>query len=94
MEVTQILHMNNGEGETSYAKNSTLQRKTLSMVKPIIMEAVLELMMSSNIMGIESMGIADLGCSSGPNTLLSSRRSWMSYAELISRRQSQSSECI
>ena len=40
------------------------------MVKPIIVEAVLELMMSSNIMGIESMGIADLGCSSGPNTLL------------------------
>ncbi|XP_050379770.1 probable jasmonic acid carboxyl methyltransferase 2 [Argentina anserina] len=69
MEVVQVLHMNKGDGETSYARNSTVQRKTQSIVKPIIEKAVLELL-ESNIMGIESMGIADLGCSSGPNTLL------------------------
>ncbi|XP_004298468.1 PREDICTED: jasmonate O-methyltransferase-like [Fragaria vesca subsp. vesca] len=69
MEVKQILHMNKGNGETSYAKNSTVQRKTLSIATPIIEEAVLQLL-GSNVMGIESMGIADLGCSSGPNTLL------------------------
>ncbi|KAM5567029.1 putative jasmonic acid carboxyl methyltransferase 2 [Rosa sericea] len=69
MEVTQILHMNNGDDETSYAKNCTVQRKTLSITAPIIEEAVLELL-GSNIMAIESMGISDLGCSSGPNTLL------------------------
>ncbi|XP_050373252.1 probable jasmonic acid carboxyl methyltransferase 2 [Argentina anserina] len=69
MQVVQILHMNKGDGQTSYARNSTVQRKSISISKPIIEKAVLELV-GSNIMGIESMGIADLGCSSGPNTLL------------------------
>ncbi|KAL7155330.1 hypothetical protein ABFS83_03G068200 [Erythranthe nasuta] len=53
MEVTQILHMNKGEDETSYAKNCT--------------EAVAELIQNTLL---QSMGIADLGCSSGPNTLM------------------------
>ncbi|KAM1223572.1 hypothetical protein ACFX10_042429 [Malus domestica] len=69
MEVVQILHMNQGNGETSYAQNSKVQRKILSVVKPIIDEAV-QKMLCSNIAPIGSMGIADLGCSSGPNTLL------------------------
>ncbi|XP_062026571.1 probable jasmonic acid carboxyl methyltransferase 2 [Rosa rugosa] len=69
MEVVQVLHMKNGDGETSYARNSTVQKKTISFAKPIIEKAVLEIL-GSTIMGIESMGIADLGCSSGPNTFL------------------------
>ncbi|XP_021831515.1 jasmonate O-methyltransferase-like [Prunus avium] len=67
MEVNQILHMNKGDGENGYAQNSQVQGKILSVAKPIIHEAVLEILSSNNI---ESMGIADLGCSSGPNTLL------------------------
>ncbi|KAK0575847.1 hypothetical protein LWI29_008119 [Acer saccharum] len=70
MEVLQVLHMNKGDGETSYAKNSTVQSKIISITKPIMEEAI----------GIlwgdvpddhdhESIGIADLGCSSGPNSL-------------------------
>ncbi|XP_004297372.1 PREDICTED: jasmonate O-methyltransferase-like [Fragaria vesca subsp. vesca] len=70
MEVGQVLHMNKGDGKISYARNSTVQRKTLSITAPIIEKAVLQLLGSNNIMGLESMGIADLGCSSGPNTLL------------------------
>ncbi|XVF73783.1 hypothetical protein PTKIN_Ptkin13bG0009800 [Pterospermum kingtungense] len=66
MEVMQVLRMNGGNGETSYAKNSTVQSKIISVGQPIIKEAVIEI--SCNNM-IESMGIADLGCSSGPNTL-------------------------
>ncbi|XVE94664.1 hypothetical protein REPUB_Repub02eG0028200 [Reevesia pubescens] len=66
MEVMQVLHMNKGNGETSYAKNSTVQSKIISVGKPIIEEAVLEITYNNVI---ESMGIADLGCSSGPNTL-------------------------
>ncbi|MBA0864733.1 hypothetical protein Goshw_005603, partial [Gossypium schwendimanii] len=66
MEVVQVLHMNKGNGDTSYAKNSTVQRKIISFGKTIIEEALLEL--SSNY-DIDSMGIADLGCSTGPNTL-------------------------
>ncbi|KAK9932990.1 hypothetical protein M0R45_020206 [Rubus argutus] len=93
MEVTQVLHMNKGDGETSYAKNSTIQRKALSIAKPIIEEAVQELIMSSNVMGIESMGKQIWVAHLDPTPYYSSRRSWMSYTEL-SRRQSQNSECI
>ncbi|XP_052201548.1 probable jasmonic acid carboxyl methyltransferase 2 isoform X2 [Diospyros lotus] len=67
MEAMQILHMNNGEGETSYAKNSTVQRKIIAVAKSMVEEAVLAIL-SENFP--ESMGIADLGCSSGPNTLI------------------------
>ncbi|WRX31358.1 SAM dependent carboxyl methyltransferase - like 10 [Theobroma cacao] len=66
MEVMQVLHMNKGNGENSYAKNSTVQSKIISIGKPIIEEAVHEIS-CNNV--LESMGIADLGCSSGPNTL-------------------------
>lgn len=66
MEVMQVLHMNKGSGETSYARNSTVQSKIIAAGKPIIEEALLEI--SCNDV-LESMGIADLGCSSGPNTL-------------------------
>ncbi|KAM1387975.1 hypothetical protein ACFX2I_016155 [Malus domestica] len=69
MEVLQILHMNKGNGETSYAQNSKFQEKILSIAKPIVDEAVQKLL-CSNIAPIGSMGIADLGCSSGPNTFL------------------------
>ncbi|CAL5332233.1 hypothetical protein CsSME_00013645 [Camellia sinensis var. sinensis] len=72
MEVMQILHMNKGEGETSYAKNSTVQRKIMSFANSIIEEAVVDMLCSSNNNNNffpESIGIADLGCSSGPNSL-------------------------
>ncbi|KAF5740785.1 jasmonate O-methyltransferase-like [Tripterygium wilfordii] len=68
MEVMQVLHMNKGNGETSYAQNSKVQGKILSIAKPVMEEALVE-MLSTNYIP-ESMGIADLGCSSGPNTLL------------------------
>ncbi|KAJ4701978.1 Carboxyl methyltransferase [Melia azedarach] len=67
MEVLQVLHMNKGNGETSYAKNSTVQSKILSTAKSVIEEAI-QGTLCENIP--ESMGIADLGCSSGPNSLL------------------------
>ncbi|GMI91271.1 jasmonic acid carboxyl methyltransferase [Hibiscus trionum] len=66
MEVMQELHMNKGNGDTSYAKNSTVQREIISFGKAIIEEALLQLSGNNDI---ESMGIADMGCSSGPNTL-------------------------
>ncbi|KAK4840738.1 hypothetical protein QYF36_016974 [Acer negundo] len=68
MEVVQVLHMNGGVGETSYANNSLVQRKVISMTKPIFEEAITNLYISKNFPG--KLTIADLGCSSGPNTLL------------------------
>ncbi|XP_038877753.1 salicylate carboxymethyltransferase-like isoform X2 [Benincasa hispida] len=66
MEVSKILHMNSGVGEKSYAKNSLLQ--AISIAWPIIKEAIEDLCSTLNIP--TTLTIADLGCSSGPNTLM------------------------
>ncbi|CAM8955420.1 unnamed protein product [Rhodiola kirilowii] len=62
----QVLHMNKGFGDASYANNSTIQENIISMGQPIMTEAVLKLIQSVHC---ESLGLADLGCSSGPNSL-------------------------
>ncbi|ONH91109.1 hypothetical protein PRUPE_8G093600 [Prunus persica] len=67
MEVEQVLHMNGGVGKTSYANNSLLQRAVISTVKPIVDASIEELCCT---LFPECLKIADLGCSSGPNTLL------------------------
>ncbi|XP_073040174.1 salicylate carboxymethyltransferase-like isoform X1 [Primulina eburnea] len=68
MEVKQVLHMNGGLGDTSYANNSLLQRKVISMTKPITEEAITELYISMN--APKNLCMAELGCSSGPNTMV------------------------
>ncbi|KAL6345319.1 hypothetical protein AAG906_015802 [Vitis piasezkii] len=72
MEVVQVLCMKGGNGDTSYAKNSLVQfhfngaEKVISLTKPIIKEAITNLYCNKFP---TSLCIADLGCSSGPNTL-------------------------
>ncbi|KAI3807327.1 hypothetical protein L1987_23253 [Smallanthus sonchifolius] len=58
--------MNKGEGETSYAKNSQLQRKIISAGTSMMEAAILNILLEVQP---RSMGVADLGCSSGPNSL-------------------------
>ncbi|KAL0434308.1 UNVERIFIED_CONTAM: Salicylate carboxymethyltransferase [Sesamum latifolium] len=73
MEVGRVLHMNGGIGEASYANNSLVQGKVISMTKPIIDAAITELIMcssSSMARAAKSLCMAELGCSSGPNTLI------------------------
>ncbi|KAL4582780.1 hypothetical protein LXL04_007339 [Taraxacum kok-saghyz] len=63
-----ILHMNKGEGETSYAKSSLLQMNIISVGIPMVEAAIVNILCEV-LQADESMGLADLGCSSGPNSL-------------------------
>ncbi|KAL2330222.1 hypothetical protein Fmac_017803 [Flemingia macrophylla] len=67
METNQLLHMNGGQGERSYANNSSLQRKLMLKAKPILEETLTILYRDYSP---NCMKVADLGCSVGPNTLL------------------------
>ncbi|KAK4253820.1 hypothetical protein QN277_010445 [Acacia crassicarpa] len=66
MNLASVLHMNGGIGEASYANNSLLQQKVMSITKPIRDEAIRSIY---NGKLPENLAIADLGCSSGPNAL-------------------------
>ncbi|KAL6634568.1 hypothetical protein ACP70R_027239 [Stipagrostis hirtigluma subsp. patula] len=65
---TRGVHMNGGEGDASYAKNSTPQRLVQQRLVPLVEAAVAELCRDAAAVP-RSVGVADLGCSSGPNTL-------------------------
>ncbi|KAH9751095.1 s-adenosyl-l-methionine-dependent methyltransferases superfamily protein [Citrus sinensis] len=67
MVVVNVPCMNGGGGETSYAKNSNIQRTVISKAWPFLEETIKD-MFSSSFPGC--FNVADLGCSSGPNTLL------------------------
>ena len=72
MEMKRVFHMNVGLGDSNYAKNSILlQTSGLETVKPILEETIL----SMNIIMecCNTFRIADLGCSSGPNTLFTAQ---------------------
>ncbi|CAI0412165.1 unnamed protein product [Linum tenue] len=68
MAMANVLHMNGGMEEASYAMNSLLQRKGISTTLPITKEAIAKLMCNSSV-ALGRLAIADLGCASGPNSL-------------------------
>ncbi|KAJ6853564.1 salicylate carboxymethyltransferase-like [Iris pallida] len=63
MDMVRNFHMAQGLGETSYAHNSRLQKE--------VIESVMDMTLSSAMKACaaETVSIADLGCSSGRNTL-------------------------
>ncbi|CAM0878876.1 unnamed protein product [Alopecurus aequalis] len=70
MDSQQRLHMNQGQGETSYARNSSLQGAEQHRMKPLIEAAVADLCSNINTsLSPGKMVITDLGCSCGPNAL-------------------------
>nr|GMD14786.1 salicylate carboxymethyltransferase-like [Ipomoea batatas] len=66
--VVEVLGVNGGIGNTSYAKNSLPQQKAILKTKPITDQAITSLYTSN--LNLNTISIADLGCSSGPNTFL------------------------
>ncbi|XP_024012119.1 salicylate/benzoate carboxyl methyltransferase isoform X2 [Eutrema salsugineum] len=62
------LSMNGGDGDNSYSTNSLLQRRVLSMTKPILVKNTKEML--TNLDFPKYIKVADLGCSSGQNTFL------------------------
>nr|XP_043620281.1 probable jasmonic acid carboxyl methyltransferase 2 [Erigeron canadensis] len=68
MSIEKGLHMNTGNGESSYAKNSYLQESGLQRALPTIHEAINQI--ANELHGFpRCFKVADLGCSSGQNTL-------------------------
>lgn len=72
MKVERDLHMSRGDGDDSYASNSRLQEKSILKTRPVLHKAVAAAHASSLSSGTGggAMVVVDLGCSSGPNTLL------------------------
>lgn len=66
MDLEKAFHMKGGLGNYSYPKNSALQKRAADMVKHKTLEAIEKVFVE---MRPRSLGIADMGCSSGPNTL-------------------------
>ncbi|MCL7038456.1 hypothetical protein MKW94_019587 [Papaver nudicaule] len=70
-QVIQSLHMNGGTSETSYYANSSFQKRVILETRSILDEAILNILPKMyNDKLRNTIGIAELGCSSGPNALL------------------------
>ncbi|GLJ28197.1 hypothetical protein SUGI_0553870 [Cryptomeria japonica] len=64
-----VLAMKGGDGDSSYAKASSMQLIAIQVAKPILERAICESMrLKFNVGGV--FRIADFGCGSGKNTLL------------------------
>ncbi|KAI3496210.1 hypothetical protein L1887_38565 [Cichorium endivia] len=69
MEVQSILHMNIGDGESSYACNSFLQETAMWKALPVLKHTI-NCMANNGIIFSQCFKTADLGCSSSMNSLL------------------------
>lgn len=67
MKVEKFLHMNAGDGESSYANNSAIQKSVIMDALPVLEETIKDIYTDDFP---KCFKVADLGCSSGPNTLL------------------------
>ncbi|GJT25515.1 benzoate carboxyl methyltransferase [Tanacetum coccineum] len=71
MGAVNIIHMANGDGESSYSKNSRLQETVIRKALPALKHTISGIAKHDDVIFDKCFNIADLGCSSGTNTLLS-----------------------
>ncbi|KAK9925792.1 hypothetical protein M0R45_023057 [Rubus argutus] len=69
-EVSEAHPMKGGDGPNSYAKNSILQRGSVDAAKELLNKAIAEKLDIEIFLPSRTFHIADLGCSTGPNTFL------------------------
>ncbi|XP_078179566.1 putative jasmonic acid carboxyl methyltransferase 2 isoform X3 [Carex rostrata] len=67
VQLQRVLRMNSGVGETSYAKNSTMQKVIASFTKSMRKDLARDYYRDHLS---DKVVIADLGCSTGPNAIL------------------------
>uniref|UniRef100_A0A1J3JIS8 Salicylate carboxymethyltransferase n=1 Tax=Noccaea caerulescens TaxID=107243 RepID=A0A1J3JIS8_NOCCA len=84
-DLQKEFHMTGGAGETSYARNSSLQKKAFDEAKHITLETLQQLYKETRPKS--TLGIADLGCSSGPNTLSTIRDMIKAIEEVAHHRE-------
>ncbi|XP_039002842.1 S-adenosyl-L-methionine:benzoic acid/salicylic acid carboxyl methyltransferase 3-like [Hibiscus syriacus] len=84
MAETKVIRMNEGDHEISYANNSIIQNAVILKVMPIIEESVSVMFKE---MGPACMKVADLGCSSGPNTFMTISKVIDTIHEICKRQQ-------
>ncbi|XP_062159804.1 loganic acid O-methyltransferase-like [Alnus glutinosa] len=60
--------MKGGDSNDSYSNNSSYQRGVIDTAKELITESVAEKLDATNFLSSTTFRIADLGCSTGPNT--------------------------
>ncbi|KAI3816355.1 hypothetical protein L1987_16048 [Smallanthus sonchifolius] len=68
MALVNILHMNVGDGESSYASNSLVQETWIQKVVPFLKRSIKGVI--NNDVFSDCFTVADLGCSSGTNALV------------------------
>ncbi|KAL4564917.1 hypothetical protein LXL04_028993 [Taraxacum kok-saghyz] len=69
MEAKSILHMNVGNGESSYANNSSVAETAMQKALPILNNTIKD-MANRDIIHIPYFKMAELACSSSTNSLL------------------------
>ncbi|KAI3688069.1 hypothetical protein L1987_81775 [Smallanthus sonchifolius] len=69
MTLINVLHMNDGDGDSSYATNSFLQEHAIRRALPFLKRTI-KGMANHDVFYDGCFMIADLGCSSGMNTLM------------------------
>ncbi|XP_076914126.1 S-adenosyl-L-methionine:benzoic acid/salicylic acid carboxyl methyltransferase 3-like [Bidens hawaiensis] len=69
MALVNVLHMNDGNGDSSYAKNSFLQESAIRRALPFLKHTI-KGMANHGAFFNNCFTIADLGCATGMNTLL------------------------
>ncbi|KAK6933044.1 SAM dependent carboxyl methyltransferase [Dillenia turbinata] len=67
MDVKEVLRMNRGVADNSYAQN-TFTQKVNAITKPLLENTIRGLVLK-NFRSYDLLNVADLGCATGPNTI-------------------------